>query len=157
MNMIKVAPKFDSPTQWMQLVVVSAILVPLIVGTENYNRYVISDGTAFILSLVTTNELISCLTGHSEMIILWASSFNQEWNQLYQNRQEKSKIWRWLSSGMLRHAVLEKLTDVSEVLTASIIRVPDDGGNNYLWNVCQFLRDYTAQHPGRRRWLSSGF
>jgi hypothetical protein len=31
--------------------------------------------------------------------------------------------WRWLLSGMLCHVVWYKLTDVSEVLTASIIRV----------------------------------
>jgi hypothetical protein len=24
---------------------------------------------------------------------------------------------------------------------------PDDGGSKHLWNVGQFLRDYTAQHP----------
>jgi hypothetical protein len=23
----------------------------------------------------------------------------------------------------------------------------DDGSSNYLWNICQFLRDYTTQHP----------
>jgi hypothetical protein len=25
----------------------------------------------------------------------------------------------------------------------------DDGGSKHLWNVGQFLRDYTAQHPRR--------
>jgi hypothetical protein len=28
---------------------------------------------------------------------------------------------------------------------------PDDGGSKHLWNVGQFLPDYTAQHP-RRYW-----
>jgi hypothetical protein len=40
------------------------------------------------------------------------------------------------------------LTDVSDVLTASIIPGrPDDGGSQHLSNVGQFLPDYTAQHP----------
>jgi hypothetical protein len=33
------------------------------------------------------------------------------------------RVWRWLSSGMLRPALSKKSTDVSEVLTASIIRI----------------------------------
>jgi hypothetical protein len=39
----------------------------------------------------------------------------------------------------------------AEVLTASIIRTyrPDDGGSKHLWNVGQFLRDYTAQQSRR--------
>jgi hypothetical protein len=39
-----------------------------------------------------------------------------------------------------------KLTDISEVLTASIITDrPDDGGSNHLRNVRRLLPDYTAQ------------
>jgi hypothetical protein len=40
---------------------------------------------------------------------------------------------------MLRTVVLWKLTDVSEVLTASIISHPDDGSSKRLRNVGQFL------------------
>jgi hypothetical protein len=54
---------------------------------------------------------------------------------------------RCLSFGMLPRVVLYKLTDVSEVLTASIHG--DGGGCNRHWNAYQFLPDYTAKHPRR--------
>jgi hypothetical protein len=44
----------------------------------------------------------------------------------------------WLSSGMLHYVVWYILTNVSEKLTASIIR------------VSQYLPDYTVQHPRRQ-------
>jgi hypothetical protein len=47
---------------------------------------------------------------------------------------------------MLHHVVWYKLTDVSEELTASIIRAMS-GGSKFLRNVGQFLPDYAVQHP----------
>jgi hypothetical protein len=44
------------------------------------------------------------------------------------------------------------MTDVSEVRTASIIRLtnrPDDEGSMHLRKVGQFQRDYMALHPKR--------
>jgi hypothetical protein len=41
------------------------------------------------------------------------------------------------------------LTDVSEELTASTHH-PNDGGSKLLWNVSQYLPDYTVQHPRRQ-------
>jgi hypothetical protein len=41
------------------------------------------------------------------------------------------------------------LADVSEVLTAYIIRAMSDGRSEHLWNVGQFLPDYTAHNPRR--------
>jgi hypothetical protein len=37
-------------------------------------------------------------------------------------RFSRRRIWRWLSSGLLRRVVWYKFTEVSEMLTASIIR-----------------------------------
>jgi hypothetical protein len=54
-------------------------------------------------------------------------------------RFSRRKIRRWLSSGMLRSVVWKKLTN----------HRPDDGGGKHLWNVDQFLRDYTVQHSSR--------
>jgi hypothetical protein len=68
-------------------------------------------------------------------------------------RFSRRRVWRWLSSGMLRRVVSYKLTDVSEVLTASRIRAilhDDDGGSKHLWSVGQCLRDYTVPHPRRQ-------
>jgi hypothetical protein len=50
--------------------------------------------------------------------------------------------------GMLCRAVAQKLTDVSEVLIASIIMAkrPHDGVSKHLRNFSKFLRYYTAQH-----------
>jgi hypothetical protein len=42
-----------------------------------------------------------------------------EWKQ----SSKCSQLWRWLSSGLLHHVVLQKFTNVSGVLNASIIRV----------------------------------
>jgi hypothetical protein len=68
-----------------------------------------------------------------------------------------------VSSGMLRHVALVR-TDVSEVLSTSIIRVtrigelgttladschPDDGGTKFLQNIGSY-KSHTAQHPRRR-------
>jgi hypothetical protein len=30
---------------------------------------------------------------------------------------------------------------------------PDDGGGKLLWNVDQYLQDYTVQHPRRQPYL----
>jgi hypothetical protein len=43
------------------------------------------------------------------------------------------------------------LWDVAPCSLAETDYRSDDGGNKYLWNVGQFLRDYTAQHPRRQR------
>jgi hypothetical protein len=61
-------------------------------------------------------------------------------------------IRMWMSSGMLRRPVWHIRTDVSEVLTASILRMMskhrhDDGGTKPLWNVCQYQPCY-RQHAG---------
>jgi hypothetical protein len=61
------------------------------------------------------------------------------------------QVWRWMSPSFLRLIVSQKLTDVSEVITASIIRAPpNDGGSKYLWNVGQFIRDYQPQQSRLR-------
>jgi hypothetical protein len=60
-------------------------------------------------------------------------------------RFSRQRVWRWLSSGILHHVVLQKLTNISEVLTASIIKVMC--GSTHLWNVCQFLWDYMHNIP----------
>jgi hypothetical protein len=39
------------------------------------------------------------------------------------SEEQKFEVLRWMSSGLLRRAVWQKFTDVSEVLAASIIRV----------------------------------
>jgi hypothetical protein len=41
-------------------------------------------------------------------------------------------------------------TAVSEVLAASIIHCPDDGGSKYLCNVGKFLPDHMALQPRRQ-------
>ena len=41
---------------------------------------------------------------------------------------------------------LEICTDVSEKPPTSIIRVDDDAGSRFLWNVGIYLSDYTASH-----------
>jgi hypothetical protein len=62
-----------------------------------------------------------------------------------------TKIIRDFSTFMVNHSlkvsrvVWQKFTDVSEMFTS--LR-PDDGGSKYLWNVGQFLRDYTTQLTG---------
>jgi len=61
-------------------------------------------------------------------------------------------IRMWMSSGMLRRPVWHIRTDVSEVLTASILRMMskhrhDDGGTKPLWNVGQYQSCY-RQHAG---------
>jgi hypothetical protein len=45
-------------------------------------------------------------------------------------------LWRFQPSGMLRHVVWWKFTDVSEVLAASVItHCPDDVGSKHLWKT----------------------
>jgi hypothetical protein len=49
-----------------------------------------------------------------------------------------------MSSGMSYRVVLQKLMDVSEVITVFIIRaMSNDLGSKYVYNVDQFRRDYT--------------
>jgi hypothetical protein len=48
-------------------------------------------------------------------------------------RFSRRRLWRWLSSGMLRRG-----------------RCPDDGDSKHLWNVCKLLPDCTAQHSTRQ-------
>jgi hypothetical protein len=51
---------------------------------------------------------------------------------------------------MMHRVFWWKVTDVSDVLTASIFRaVEDDGGGKHLWNVGKFLSDCTEQQPRR--------
>lgn len=54
---------------------------------------------------------------------------------------------------MLHYTVWKILTDVSEELSARKIRVThqlDDADRKPLWNVSQYLPDYTKQHPKRQ-------
>jgi hypothetical protein len=68
------------------------------------------------------------------------------WNFRFLRRRE----WRRPSSGMLLRVVLQKLTDVSEVLTASVISYHFvDGGSKQLWKVGQYFQGHTAQLPTR--------
>jgi hypothetical protein len=50
--------------------------------------------------------------------------------------------WRWLSSGMMRHVVWQKLSCILiHLLLPSLSR---------LWNVGHFVPDYIAQYPRRQ-------
>jgi hypothetical protein len=40
------------------------------------------------------------------------------WGEYFTNVKHTGKLWKWLSSGMLRPVVWNKLTDVSELLTS---------------------------------------
>lgn len=60
------------------------------------------------------------------------------------------RAWRWLSSGRLHHAVRQMLTDVSVVFTVSIGDVLMTKAVKYLWNVDQYLPDYTALYSRRQ-------
>jgi hypothetical protein len=49
-----------------------------------------------------------------------------------------------------------------EVLTASSVKMAvfcqgDDGGSKFLWNVGQYLPDYTAEHPRRQPSLVNSY
>jgi hypothetical protein len=72
------------------------------------------------------------------MSSVFGSSYSYKQPQLMKNVKSRTRtrlihehleVWRWLSAGLLPRAVWQKFTDVSEVLTASIIRAnrPDDG------------------------------
>jgi hypothetical protein len=52
-------------------------------------------------------------------------------------------IWRWQPCGLLRLVVTQKLTNISEMRTASIIKA--GGGSKHVWNAGKLLRDYKAQ------------
>jgi hypothetical protein len=65
-------------------------------------------------------------------------------------RFSRLRAWSSESSGMKHRVVTLKLTDVSEVRTASIIRTTHrrvDGSSTYLWNVGQLQREYKTLHP----------
>jgi hypothetical protein len=59
---------------------------------------------------------------------------------------------KWLSTGILHRALLKKLTEVSEVLTGSIIRtimmMADHEGSKHLSMFDQLLSGYTTQLSG---------
>jgi hypothetical protein len=56
------------------------------------------------------------------------------------NKRRRSSLQRrWLSSGIVRSAVSQKLADVSECLY--------DESSKHLWNIGPFLRDYMVQNP----------
>jgi hypothetical protein len=42
------------------------------------------------------------------------------------------------------------LADVREELTTSITYHPEERGMNFIWNISQYLPDYTVTHPRRR-------
>jgi hypothetical protein len=66
-------------------------------------------------------------------------------------------IYTTSGSLQIKRSVLMRQASVSEVSTASIIRVihrPDGGGSTRLWNVSLIQREYTALFPRR---LSSSY
>jgi hypothetical protein len=74
-----------------------------------------------------------------------------QWRTLWTRKQEAlwwdfmfwpRRIWRWLSAGMLRVDIGQR----REAYRLHRYGRPDDGGSELLWNVCQYLADYTAQH-----------
>jgi hypothetical protein len=68
------------------------------------------------------------------------------------DRRTQSRLRRWQPSGVLHRVVFYELIDVSEMLTAFIIRAmsahhsayPDNGGSKHLWNVGKLIRDYAS-------------
>jgi hypothetical protein len=60
------------------------------------------------------------------------------------------RLWRRLTSRMLHLVAWQKLDEVSEKLTPSIISVmlSGDGGSN-IWYICLFLTDCMTPHPSR--------
>jgi hypothetical protein len=63
---------------------------------------------------------------------------------MYRSIIRRDDQWRWLSFGLLRRVVWQKLTDFSEGDR------PDDGGSKHLWNVSNLLPNYTAQQPRKQ-------
>jgi hypothetical protein len=51
-------------------------------------------------------------------------------------RFSRQRVWRWLSVGCFRGPYC--------------LHHPDDGGSKVLWNVGQYLEDYTLQHSKRQ-------
>jgi hypothetical protein len=64
----------------------------------------------------------------------------------YNFRVSRRGIWRWPSCRKQRHVVWYTFTDVSDVLTASVIT----GISKHHWNVGKHLPDYTVQHHTRQ-------
>jgi hypothetical protein len=71
---------------------------------------------------------------------------------------------RWLCTGTLSQVVWQKLTDVSKILTTSIIGEMDvfleveacsvvETDRRFRIAIGQFLPDYAAQHPRRQPYL----
>jgi hypothetical protein len=47
------------------------------------------------------------------------------------------------------HGVTTQNIVILTAVRTTISQGPDDGGSKHLWNVSQFLPDYTVQHPRR--------
>jgi hypothetical protein len=83
--------------------------------------------------------------------------YNPEDSNLHTHRRENPKSY-YKSHCFFR---LINNRDLAEELEINLLdiravgRTPDDGGCKYLRNVCQFLRDYKAQHPRRQSSLYS--
>jgi hypothetical protein len=44
---------------------------------------------------------------------------------------------------------LEIRTDVSEKPPAFIVKIDNNAGSRFLWNVCMYISDYTASHSSK--------
>lgn len=60
----------------------------------------------------------------------------------------RRNVWKCLFSRLLRRVISQKLT--RGFLCAHYLHLqsdlPDDGSSKHVWNISQFLRDYTAQY-----------
>jgi hypothetical protein len=73
-----------------------------------------------------------------------------------ENLKSRSSLWWWRQySPLKRRSISTELHGATSQKTvifilAAVRNRSDDGGSTHLWNVGQFLPDYTAQHPRRR-------
>jgi hypothetical protein len=94
-------------------------------------------------------------------------------NVIVQSNQKLAHLiknnYKWLKTGSKNpkyiHNVRMKMTVFWDVVPCSLVEIhrcfrgayclhhqndrPHDGGSKHFWNVFQFLRDYTVQHPRR--------
>jgi hypothetical protein len=98
----------------------------------------------WIFSLIKNSRLENIKTDSSYWFL-----DSRLFKTMYQGdfRFSRRRVWRWLSSGLLRRVVWQKLTDVSEVLVEVYRRFR---GSNHIWNVGKPLPDYTAEQPRRQ-------
>jgi hypothetical protein len=70
------------------------------------------------------------------------------WDRVFLSSMKLIILWRWPSSGMLRRLVCKCW------LTYQRRSLPPSSGRSHLWNVGQFVPDYTAQHSKDRHLYS---